>query len=215
MSVEQRVVKLERQVSWLRAALGLFLFGGLALLFTGATESAGDVLVAKGVKIVDETGLTGIEIGAPHDFPSISVKEKGGGYFQILFLNGAPFIRLQGRSFGPEMFITPQSISFRVWEEEYFKDEQGITKSVPLPRLLVQLGSTLSESSWQSYVTLNGLDEKPRIQLTTQEKGGRFVVYNKTNEPVASMFPDEYGNGVVGAWNRNGKGRTLTPGPSD
>jgi len=24
---------------------------------------------------------------------------------------------------------------------------------------------------------------------------------------------DEYGNGVVGAWNRKGKGRTLTPGP--
>ena len=38
-------------------------------------------------------------------------------------------------------------------------------------------------------------------------------VYNKTGEDVVQMYADEYGNGVVGAWNRKGKGRTLEPGP--
>ena len=34
-----------------------------------------------------------------------------------------------------------------------------------------------------------------------------------TGESIATMYADEYGNGVVGAWNRKGKGRTLKPGP--
>jgi|TARA_B110000116_G_scaffold9916_1_gene8242 hypothetical protein len=37
-------------------------------------------------------------------------------------------------------------------------------------------------------------------------------VFNKTGEGIATMKADEYGNGVVGAWNRKGKGRTLKPG---
>jgi len=43
--------------------------------------------------------------------------------------------------------------------------------------------------------------------------GGMVAVYNKTDESIAQMYADEYGNGVVGAWNRKGKGRTLQPGP--
>jgi len=39
------------------------------------------------------------------------------------------------------------------------------------------------------------------------------VVFNKTGETIASMYADEYGNGVVGAYNRKGNGRTLQPGP--
>jgi len=27
------------------------------------------------------------------------------------------------------------------------------------------------------------------------------------------MYADDYGNGVIGAWNRKGEGRTLEPGP--
>ncbi len=32
-------------------------------------------------------------------------------------------------------------------------------------------------------------------------------------DPQGSLAADEYGNGVVGAWNRKGMGRTLKPGP--
>ena len=39
----------------------------------------------------------------------------------------------------------------------------------------------------------------------------RFVFngYNKTGEGVVQLSVDDYGNGVVGAYNRKGKGRTL------
>ena len=43
--------------------------------------------------------------------------------------------------------------------------------------------------------------------------GGMINVYNKTGEDVVQMYADEYGNGVVGAYNRKGKGRTLQFGP--
>ena len=36
---------------------------------------------------------------------------------------------------------------------------------------------------------------------------------NKTGEGVVHLSVDDYGNGVVGAYNRKGKGRTLKPGP--
>jgi hypothetical protein len=56
-----------------------------------------------------------------------------------------------------------------------------------------------------------------------QEKGGAFEVspgenspivrlLNRTNEPVVTLQADDYGNGVVGAWDRKGQGRTLKPG---
>ena len=38
-------------------------------------------------------------------------------------------------------------------------------------------------------------------------------VFNKTDEGIVDLNADEYGNGVVGAWNRKGKGRTVKPGP--
>ena len=41
--------------------------------------------------------------------------------------------------------------------------------------------------------------------------GGRIGVFNKTGEQVISLTVDAYGNGKVGAWNREGTGRTLTP----
>jgi len=40
-----------------------------------------------------------------------------------------------------------------------------------------------------------------------------FEGFNKTGEGVVPLGADDYGNGVVGAYNRKGKGRTLKPGP--
>ena len=41
------------------------------------------------------------------------------------------------------------------------------------------------------------------------ETGGYISIVNKTGEEVVTLGTDGYGNGVVGAWNRKGKGRTL------
>ena len=51
------------------------------------------------------------------------------------------------------------------------------------------------------------------VMLGTSANGGLVEVFNKTGEGIAQMRADEYGNGVVWAGNRKGKGRTLKPGP--
>ena len=43
----------------------------------------------------------------------------------------------------------------------------------------------------------------------SRDDGGQISVFNKTGERVITLDADEYGNGVVGAWNRKGKDRTL------
>ena len=54
---------------------------------------------------------------------------------------------------------------------------------------------------------------KDLVGLTTSDNGGMIYVSNKTGETIAVMVADEYGNSVVGAYNRKGMGRTLQPGP--
>jgi hypothetical protein len=48
---------------------------------------------------------------------------------------------------------------------------------------------------------------------SSRGNGFFFEGYNKTGEAVVQLSADDYGNGVVGAYNRKGKGRTLQPGP--
>jgi hypothetical protein len=50
---------------------------------------------------------------------------------------------------------------------------------------------------------------KKLVLLGGIEDGGKINIYNKTGEEIITMLADDYGNGVVGVWNRKGKGRTL------
>ena len=51
------------------------------------------------------------------------------------------------------------------------------------------------------------------VATKASDNGGLVYVYNKTGENIVQMYADEYGNGVVYAGNRKGRGRTLQPGP--
>lgn len=62
-------------------------------------------------------------------------------------------------------------------------------------------------------LTTFGPEGKPLVSVSGNDRGGSLNVYNKTGEQIGLMYADEYGNGLVGAYNRAGKGRTLTPGP--
>jgi hypothetical protein len=47
------------------------------------------------------------------------------------------------------------------------------------------------------------------VALSSTNNGGFVEVTNKTGEDIVTLGADDYGNGVVGAWDRKGKGRTL------
>lgn len=44
------------------------------------------------------------------------------------------------------------------------------------------------------------------------DTGGEITIHNKTGEGIVRLYADEYGNGVVGAFNREGRGRKIRPG---
>ena len=77
-------------------------------------------------------------------------------------------------------------------------------------KALVVLGATVDGNGLVSTYQPNG---KKLVRLGASDNGGMVHVANKTGESIAQMFADEYGNGVVGAYNRKGMGRTLEPGP--
>ena len=51
--------------------------------------------------------------------------------------------------------------------------------------------------------------EPIQVEVGDDGTGFFFEGYNKTGEGVVQLFADDYGNGVVYAGNRKGKGRTL------
>ena len=73
---------------------------------------------------------------------------------------------------------------------------------------------TLSSSvDGDGFVTTYHANGKTLVDLSATDRGGLVYVSNKTGEVIAEISADDYGNGMVGAYNRKGKGRTLEPGP--
>ena len=75
---------------------------------------------------------------------------------------------------------------------------------------LVHLAATTDGEGVVRTFAPNG---KELVELSARDTGGAVQVFNKTGEDVVQLRPDEYGNGLVGAYNRKGEGRTLKPGP--
>jgi len=75
---------------------------------------------------------------------------------------------------------------------------------------LVQLNSTVEDNGTVTTFQSNG---KELVDLSATDNGGLINVLNKTGEVIANMGADEYGNGVVGAYDRKSMGRMLRPGP--
>ncbi|MCK5603498.1 hypothetical protein KAR91_16555 [Candidatus Pacearchaeota archaeon] len=77
-------------------------------------------------------------------------------------------------------------------------------------RLFIQ-----ADDSYSSFSLMDSKGED-RLYMSShddQDDGGSIAILNKTGEEVVDLYVDEYGNGVVGAYNRKGVGRTLKPGP--
>ena len=47
-------------------------------------------------------------------------------------------------------------------------------------------------------------DGKAKVAMTVDENRGHVVVYGKNAESKASMGVDDYGNGAVSTWDKNG-----------
>ena len=50
----------------------------------------------------------------------------------------------------------------------------------------------------------DGKDGKAKVAMTVDENRGHVVVYGKNAESKASMGVNDYGNGAVSTWDKNG-----------
>ena len=82
-------------------------------------------------------------------------------------------------------------------------------------KLAVSLGVAGDGNGTVTTYETNGseLFGKILVDLTASPNGGLVEVFNTAGEDVVQMYADDYGNGVVGAYNRKGTGRTLESGP--
>ena len=84
--------------------------------------------------------------------------------------------------------------------------EEKISNGVLLTRMSVNGFETNGSIRIKSFKT-----GKQLIIFGENNNGGIIKINNKTGEDVVVMMADEYGMGSVGAFDRQGKGRTLTP----
>ena len=74
---------------------------------------------------------------------------------------------------------------------------------------------TVVDKSGNGVLGVKSKTGKDLIYAGASKDGDGFLFqgYNKTGEMVVQLRADDYGNGVVGAFNRKGRGRTLESGP--
>ncbi len=75
---------------------------------------------------------------------------------------------------------------------------------------LVMLTATGTDEG-QLY-TYSG-DGRIQVAIASRASGPSLRVFNQHGEAVVTLESDEQGRGVIGAWDREGSGRTLTPAP--
>ena len=74
---------------------------------------------------------------------------------------------------------------------------------------LVQVGS----SRYGGALSVRSASGTERIQMGATDNGFILRGHDKTGEEVIQLSVDDHGNGLVGAYNRKGTGKTLQPGP--
>ena len=185
MTIEQRFASLERGVRLWRGVTVCLALALVAGVTVAATESdVADVLKCRELVVVGEQGETRLELGVDwEDWPRLALVDK----------KGRPRLVLAIGPFGPRLYLVDEA-----WQNRLILSADGAESGNPKLTLMNERGG------------------KVRVQLTgsnSEDTGGTLVIKNKTDEEVVQLYADEYGNGVVGAWNRKGKGRTLEPGP--
>jgi len=187
--MEQRIEKLERQCRLYRNLLALLLVGLVALVSFGAEENKHGE---------HEKRLKNVELEAMRNAAKIEqlrLQIRTGSFgvirapsLEILSPTGSPVIIATGRD-------------ERGWLQ--FRDKKDLPVLVmgAVPAGYGHIGVYSNQNTKTLEISGN----------SHNDTGGVLYLRNKTDEAVVTLQVDAYGNGEVGAWNRKGKGRTLTP----
>ena len=206
MTIEQRLDQLEKRNKRLTVALTLMAVAMCAVVTMAATgDKVGefDAVVAKAILVQNDSGQ--IVVG-------LSANDGGDGLIHTRSAQGKDLVKLTSTVGGEGMVTTYQPNGKELVELSATVDGGygTVTTYQPNGKESVELTSSVDGKGIVTTYQPNG---KELVRLGANENGGLIGVVNKTGEVIANLYADEYGNGVVGAWNRKGRGRTLQPGP--
>lgn len=168
-----------------------------AFLIGANTNSVPDEIKAKRFVLVDDDGK---EMVVLRSF-------KHGGIIDVIGKNGKRAATLAASSEGGTLGMIHEGTPVAELSSGKIG---GVLSIYDFRRIDEDVFETVSINQGSISVSINFED---RIRISSNETGGTIQIFNKTDEDVVQLRVDEYGNGVVGAYNRKGQGRTLQPGP--
>lgn len=203
-TIESRLAAVERQLRFHRLVIAGLLVGLVALVGYGATEGVPAEIRARNFVAVDEGGTPRAVMGAlgaggaflifnkeRKAIVSVNPDANGGGKITLSNNLGVEGVTLGGMG----------SLGGGGVVEVYNTNNQVVVGVVANANGDGLLGVNRNGGGYG--VLLSAMNVKGG--------GGAVVVFNKTGDAVVNAVADEYGIGYVGAFDRQGKGRTLTP----
>lgn len=204
-TIESRLSTVERQLRFHRLVIAGLLVALVALVSYGATEAVPDLVVARALEIVDSKGIVRVRI---------KTDDKGSAILHAFGTEKAGSFALAFDAKGPEITLAEEGIDDSVMRLGPRVIES--TTQRHLVRSILSSGTTMVKFGLRSasdggVLIIGGPDFEPRAALSAAPNGFAFVGLNKTKEEVVQIYADEFGMGYVGAFDRQGKGRTLQP----
>jgi len=212
-AVERHTKSLEKKVNRYRKAMVVIAVLWVAgVTLAQAKPEVSDELRCRKLVIVNEQGKSVARFGVFEKSPALVLyNSRHVAGLTLGMIGDAPYLsmhdaqkklRLSLRVFnGPTLNLNDAEgeslISLNVLDDN------------PALRLNNAQGKTgvgLSVIKGSPLLSLNNAEGKSLVGLFTTGIGGSIRVSNKTCESIATLYPDDYGNGVVVAWNRKGKG---------
>jgi hypothetical protein len=189
--MESRLAAVERQLRLHRLVIAGLLVTLVALVSYGATEEVPDVIRAK--RIEAESSLIVGELKGAHFAVAANTADE-----ELVLIGGA----------SPEksLFLLAKEKDLPAHSLNFYNTSVNLWGGGKKAVQLLSVGTA-------GAIFVNGFDGKFGVGLFGKgsDGGGAVEIYNKTGETVVQIYADEYGMGYLGAFDRQGKGRTLTP----
>jgi hypothetical protein len=203
-TIESRFAAIERQLRFHQLVIAGLLVALVALVSYGATEGVPDEIRAKKFAVVNEEGREVVVIESWAHGGWIATFPAKGLYLPSFLLShtddGHGLLTVRNKD-GKDIVYAGATESGSGALAVFNKDGKNI----------IYAGGAESGDGLLNVYNKDG-GKGVRVQGTTPGGGGgSLLVSSKTGETVVQILADEYGMGSIGAFDRQGKGRTLTP----
>jgi hypothetical protein len=197
--LERRIAELERRAIRYRNTLVLLVVGVCAVVVVGATTDDG-VIRGRALVLKNDQGEMVVWAGA---------STSGNGLLKVTSKTGTDLIYAGASTEGDGLLkVISKTGTDLIYAGGSTEGHGLLTVSSETGTDLIYAGADIDGDGLLKVKSKTGTD-LIYAGASTDGNGFFFEGFNKTGEGVVQLSADDYGNGVVGAYNRKGKGRTL------